>query len=469
MGTVGINFGALNSGSGFDVTATVSSIMANLKAIEDPWTAQLAKLTSQDTAFTSLGTDLADLNKSLLALTDFQGVMASKLGSSSDSSVLSLGSAGPTAVAGSHTIVVSQLAQSSSKYSDLVGGSDKLSGALTIQVGTGDPVTIPVIRGISDTLATYAAAINLAGIGVRASVVSDATGSRLSLISNISGSAGQLFVSGGGTVPAGATSGAIYGALTNTTSGLAIGINRGMDGQNAKLSVDGIFIENASNTVNSVIQGVSFQVLSADPSVSVNVQIVNNNSAVKSSFADLVAAYNVVVKDIKSQEGKDSSGNPEPLYGNDVVSQIQSSLSLALTSGAASGSIASLYKLGISVNQDGTLLLDTAALDAQLDSNYSDVAGFFQDSGSFGKGLLSALDRLGNQSPIGSIALALKSDASQEVIFNKNISAQDLLIATRKLSVTAQLTDANLILQAIPQRLDEVNQLYSALTGYNTK
>ena len=443
--------------------------MANLKAIEGPWTAQLAKLTSQDTAFTSLGTDLAALNKSLLALTDFQGVMASKLGSSSDTSVLSLGSASPTAVAGSHTIVVSQLAQSSSKYSDLVGGSDKLSGALTIQVGTGDPVTIPVISGISDTLATYAAAINLTGIGVRASVVSDATGSRLSLISNMSGLAGQLTVSGGGTVPAGATSAATYGALTSTTSGLAIGINRGMDGQNARLSVDGIFIENASNTVNSVIQGVSFQVLSADPSVSVNVQIVNNNSAVKSSFADMVAAYNVVVKDIKSQEGKDSSGNPEPLYGNNVVSQIQSSLSLALTSGAASGSVTSLYKLGISVNQDGTLLLDTAALDAQLDSNYSDVGGFFQDSGSFGKGLLSALDRLGNQSPIGAIALALKSDASQEVIFNENISAQDLLIAARKLSVTAQLTSANLILQAIPQRLDEVNQLYSALTGYNTK
>ena len=469
MGTVGINFGALNSGTGFDVTATVSSIMANLKAIEDPWTAQIAKLTSQDTAFTSLGTDLADLSKSLLALTDFQGVMASKLGSSSDTNVLSLGSAGPTAVAGSHTIVVSQLAQSSSKYSDFVGASDKLSGALTIQVGTGDPVTIPAISGSSDTLATYAAAINLAGIGVRASVVSDATGSRLSLISNLSGLAGQLTVSNGGTVPAGATPATAYGALTDITSGLTIGMHRGMDGQNAKLSVDGIFIETASNTVNSVIQGVSFQVLSADPSVSVNVQIVNDNSAVKSSFAGLVAAYNVVIKDIKSQEGKDSSGKPEPLYGNNVISQIQSSLSLALTSGAASGSVTSLYKLGISVNQDGTLLLDTAALGAQLDSNYLDVAGFFQDSGSFGKGLLSALDRLGNQSPVGAIALALKAGSSQEAILNENITVQDALIADRKLSVTAQLTAANLILQAIPQRLDEVNQLYSALTGYNTK
>ena len=118
MGTVGINFGAATSGSGFDVATTVASIVANLKAVETPWTTQVTSLKAQDTAFTSIGTDLATLSSSLQALTDFQGVMASKLGSSSNTNILSLGAAGPTSVAGSHTIVVSQLAQTSSRYSD---------------------------------------------------------------------------------------------------------------------------------------------------------------------------------------------------------------------------------------------------------------------------------------------------------------------------------------------------------------
>ena len=78
MGVVGINFGAATSGSGFDVTATVASIVANLKAVETPWTTQLTTLKSQDTAFTSVGTDLATLSTSVLALTDFEGVMASE-------------------------------------------------------------------------------------------------------------------------------------------------------------------------------------------------------------------------------------------------------------------------------------------------------------------------------------------------------------------------------------------------------
>ena len=141
METVGINFGSATSVAGFDVTSTVASITANLKAVETPWTTQLTHLKAQDTAFTSIGTDLAALSTSLQALTDFQGVTATKLGSSSDTSILSLGTAGPTATSGSHTVVVTQLAQASSEYSDPVPTSDILSGALTIHVGTGSATT----------------------------------------------------------------------------------------------------------------------------------------------------------------------------------------------------------------------------------------------------------------------------------------------------------------------------------------
>jgi flagellar hook-associated protein 2 len=187
MGSVGINFGSATSGAGFDVSTTVSNIVAKLKAIETPWNNQLTRLKAQDMAFTSMGTDLSTLSTSLQSLTDFQGVMASKLGSSSDENILHLSSAGPTAVAGSHTVVVSQLAQTSSQYSAPLSASDKLSGALTLTVGSGPANVIPVISGSSDTLASYAAAINSADIGVSASVISDTKGSRLSLVSTTSG------------------------------------------------------------------------------------------------------------------------------------------------------------------------------------------------------------------------------------------------------------------------------------------
>jgi len=258
-----------------------------------------------------------------------------------------------------------------------------------------------------------------------------------------------------------------YGALTDATSSSAVGLNQGLPGQDALLNVDGISIDSASNVVGTAISGVTFQLLSADPNTTVQVQIANDNSSVVSAFSSLVTAYNTVVKDLTTQEGNSSSGSPEPLYGNPIISQLQSALSLSLTSGTASGSIGNLAQLGVSVNPDGTLALNTSALNSTLDSNYSGVVGFMQNGGGFGQSLLNTLDTLGNQSPVGVLTLTAAANAAQEKALNANITTQDSLIATQQTLLTNQLNAANQILQGIPQQLNEIDQLYNAITGYN--
>jgi flagellar hook-associated protein 2 len=94
--------------------------------------------------------------------------------------------------------------------------------------------------------------------------------------------------------------------------------------------------------------------------------------------------------------------------------------------------------------------------------------GYLQNAESFGLKFQNSLDQLGNQSPVGAITLALRANSTQETTFNSNVTAEDALIAIKQASLTQQLNLANEILQAIPQQLDEVNQLYSAMTGYNT-
>ena len=63
--------------------------------------------------------------------------------------------------------------------------------------------------------------------------------------------------------------------------------------------------------------------------------------------------------------------------------------------------------------------------------------------------------------------LALKENSSQESTLNDNISKQEALIATQKTRLTTELNLANQILQAIPQQINQVNEMYSAITGYN--
>jgi flagellar hook-associated protein 2 len=153
----------------------------------------------------------------------------------------------------------------------------------------------------------------------------------------------------------------VSGNLTDETTGAAVGTQVGQTGQNAKLTVDGIDIESTSNVVTTAIPGVSFQLL-AKSSSPVQVQIVNASSDISTAVNSFVTAYNAVVSDIATQQGKDSTGAAEPLSGNPTLALIQSSLSQALLGGAASGSISGLSQLGINIGQDGKLSYSSSTL-----------------------------------------------------------------------------------------------------------
>ena len=450
MGTVGLSFGSATSGQGFDVATTVTQIQASEQAIETPWQTQLTALQAQDTVFSSLGTDLSTLTNSLQSLTDAEGVFAEMEGSSSNTDVLSLTSAGTGAVAGSHTITATQLAQTSSYVSTAItNASDTLAGSVTIQG------TIFTVDSTDNTLATLSAAINSADIGVTASVLTDSSGSRLSLVSGTSGAAGQLTVTA---------------SLADASSGnSSVTFQTGEIGQDANLTVDGVSITSPSNTVTNAIPGVTFQLLSASSTnpVPVQVQITNDATDIGTAMSSFVTAYNAVVTDINTQEGNDSSGNPEPLYGNPTIDQLQSSLSASLFTGAASGTISNITQLGLTVNDDGTLTLDADTFNSALNSDFSDVTGFLQNNGSFGQSMAATLNNLGTQAPDGAIYLAQQQNSTQETALNLDITNENATLATQKTTLTTELNTANQILQSIPSQLNEINEIYSATTGYN--
>ncbi len=476
MGAVGLNFGSATSGQGFDVTTTVNQIVTNLQAVETPWKTQLTALASKDTALTSLGTQLSTLSTDLQNLTDFSGTLAYKTGSSSDTNVLSLSSASPVAVAGTHTISVQNLAQTSSAASDTVGAKDTLTGGITFKVGTGGWQTVNVGDGsTATTLAGLSAAINRAALGVTANVLTNADGSqRLSLVSQSHGAAGQITIADVTNNPAKPTTLA-DSTVTDKNPGLGLAtIQNGMD---ATITVDGVSgITSASNTVTNAIPGVTFQLLSTGTASSgetpetVQVVIDTDTTSIETAINTFVTDYNATMKAINAQEGKDSTGNPQPLYGTSVLAKLQEGLLSAMSGSFGTNAINSLISLGITANPsaDGTISLDADKLSSALNSNFTQVVSFFQDTGSFGSTFTNMLNGLGNSSAEGgAISLALKEDSSQETTLNDNISKEDALIATQKANLTTELNAANQILQAIPEMINQVNEMYSAITGYS--
>ena len=452
MGTIGLSFGSPSSGQGIDVASTVTQMVTQLQGAEKPYKNQLTALQSQDTVISNLGSLLSTLSSDITALTDPLGVLSGKQGSSSDTNTLELLSATSAATAGSHTVTVQQLAQTSTEASSAVAANDTLSGSFTFHIGSGSSQSISVDPA-NNTIAGLAATINQAGLGIAASVVTDSSGSRLSLISQTTGAAGQINID----------SSSLSGSASGTVSLIA-----GQPGQDAQLTVDGIQTTSASNTVTGAISGVTMQLLgvSSSPTTPVQVQIDNDTASVTSSLSTLVKDYNSVVSALSAQEGKDASGNAEPLFGSTIISQLQQALSGALTTPSGT-SLTSPTQIGLSLNSDGTLSLDTDQLTAALNGNYSGVQALFQSTKSFGLNLEQAVNNAGTGSTISILSQAQKANSTAESNLNSTISTMDTRIATQQTSLTAELNAANQTLQEIPMQLNMVNEIYSAITGYN--
>jgi flagellar hook-associated protein 2 len=780
MGTVGLSFGSPTSGAGFDVSSTVASIVSNLQNVETPWKTQLATLQTEDTAISSLGTLFSNLSNDMSSLTDLEGILSEKTGSSSDTNVLTLTAADSTAVAGTHTVEVQSLATTSSGYlAEIADASDSLSGSITLQVGSGtaQTITVPSSGSGNDNLDGLASAINASGVGITASILTDASGSRLSLVSGTSGANGNITVSANSIVDttnnlsytgtAGSSSANSAGTLTgianqsdtlsgsisiqvgggaartvtvgtssntlaalaqaiNTTSNIGVtasvvqnndgtyslsllsntagtagtlnvsssivdtttpantvlGYTSPVSGANAQLTVDGVSLTSASNTVANLIPGVTFQLLAPSATESNNsleqVQVVigNDNTDVESTVNQFVSDYNSLISAINTQEGDTSSGTPEPLFGSPTLSLLQQqllsglntenpngyltavtdglkptisgsvtlqvgdniaesfttsssdntlsgiasainaanmgvtasvvassdgtssltfisqtagsggalsitsnlvaatptalnfsgndgtdsapssgtldsipsasdtlsgSISIQVGTGAAqtialnssdntlaglekaindanlgvtasivtnsdtsssmslvsnatgaagnltvtsnildatnttstslnytsSSDIGSLTGLGISVNNDGSLTFDATSLDSVLNADYSSVVGFFQNANGWGQTFSTMLTNAGKSSSTGILALASSSNSNIESTLNADISNENSLISAQQSSLTTELNNANEIMQELPTQLEGVNELYSAITGYN--
>jgi flagellar hook-associated protein 2 len=401
--------------------------------------------------------------------------MAYKTGSSSNTDVLHLSSASASAVAGTHTVIVQNLAQVSTAATDAIKATDLVAGGITFKIGNGEWKTVNVGDASTEaTIAGLSAAINNADLGVTANVLTNADGTaRLSLVSKTDGSAGQITIADSTNNPTSPTS--ISDSTTSDTNA-NLGFTVIQNGIDATLKVDGVMVTSASNTVSNAIPGVTFQLLSTGTSdsnstpPSIQVVIDNDTSSIETAIAKLVTDYNATIKAINAQEGKDSSGNPEPLYGTGVAAQIQGGLLTSVSRSFGSNAINSLIALGIKATPtaDGTITLDADKLTSALNSSFDQVVSLFQDMGSFGAAFMETLDGLGTNSATGgAVALALKENSSQESTLNDNIDRQEGVIAAQKIRLTTELNLANQILQAIPQQMDQVDEMYSAITGYN--
>ncbi len=378
-------------GSSLDVNGIISQLMTLER---QPLTALATKESSYQakiSAYGSLKGTLASFQNAVQVLSTPAKFLAQKA-AVADATILSA-TAGSGAASGSYSVEISLLAQSQKlKSSAFTATSSTVgSGALTIDFGTysGDSFTLNpdkstktiTIGSGQDSLAGIRDAINAASAGVTAGIVNDGSGYRLTLSATDSGAANALRVivaddDATHTDTAGLSQllfdGRSVSGVQNLTQSAAA--------QNAALTIDGIAISKASNTITDAIEGVTLNLLKANPGTATTLTVARDSAGIRSAVESLVAAYNESAKALKNISAYNAATRQAAiLQGDGAVRSIESALRSVLNSPltTAGGGLTTLSDIGVAFQTDGTLKLNSAKLQTIVDDPAKDISTLF--------------------------------------------------------------------------------------------
>jgi len=381
-----------------DVPTLVSQLMAVERRPIDTLNTQI---TSYQTKISSFGT-LSGLVSSFQTAAQNLGTTLQKLAATpSDPSVFSA-TAGSTAVPGNYTVEVSKLAQSQSLVAAGQASSTAAIGngtatTVTFDFGTigGGTLTNGVYSGAAftsngngtasitidstnNTLEGIRDAINSAAMGVTATIVNDGSGTpyRLALTSGSSGASNSMKITTSGG------DGSIDSLLAYDPAGTQ-NLTQTIAAQNADLTVNGIAITSASNTVSEAIQGVTLT-LTNTTAAPASLTVARDTTAINTAASGFVDAYNALAGQIKSRSAYATNGSAGgALAGDGTLRVMQDQLRSIFNTPASGGTLTSLAEVGIAFQKDGSLSLDSSKLNSAISANFSDVTNLFSSSTGF--------------------------------------------------------------------------------------
>jgi flagellar hook-associated protein 2 len=386
-------------GSGLDV----NSIVTQLMALESrPLTLLQQAKSSLDTQLSAIGTlqsrmsGLRDASNALTSVALWNQAVATSANAAAVKVSTSSGAA-----SGTYAVMVEKLASQQTLASTSVPSSTTAigEGSLTIELGAWDeqdppqlvpksgatPVTITIGTG-EDNLAAIRDKINAADAGVTATVITDASGARLSLRSKETGAESAFKVTATETTndgnPATGLSAFAYAGEDS------LSMVRSETAANARASINGIPISSASNKLEGVADGLTLT-LSQETTTAVEVTVAPDSAAIQKSIETFVSAFNDVANYIRDQ----TKYNPDTkvggtLQGDRLVTSMQAQLRDIVNQGSsASGTFERLTDIGISFTSTGTLSIGSTKLTSAL-GNLSELrkvlAADGSDSGSSG-------------------------------------------------------------------------------------
>ncbi|QDS98326.1 flagellar filament capping protein FliD [Adhaeretor mobilis] len=280
------------------------------------------------------------------------------------------------------------------------GNVQTINGAGTFAAGT----------SAQSGLDALAARINDLNAGVTASTVFDGVGYRLSIVADKSGAANELLIDNGETTFSFTEIAKAEDAL------LAYG--------NVTVPGGSVLISSADNKFEGVIGGVDVTVKAASDTPIV-VSVASSDTKLVDTVQDLVDAYNAVRDDLDTFTDFNADDlSTGLLFGTNEALQVDTRLSQVLTQRFFGvGDFQSLEEVGLAVNSEGKLELDSAKLREAFSDDPSSIRELFTnaESGVVAK-LTTEVERLAGDD---SSLLDRRNDTLQLTIDSNNLRLED--------------------------------------------
>lgn len=180
-----------------------------------------------------------------------------------------------------------------------------------------------------------------------------------------------------------------FGSVSMTTEGRAMQLSAGED---AEIVVDNVVITNSSNTISSVITGVTLNLVGEDTDTTVTLKVGLDIDTIMETISTFVDSYNEVISYIFQQQSYDEDEEKMGgvLFGDGTLSSVKSDLTTTLLESVwgVSSDYSTLGLVGINFDSlvsgedyEPQLSIDTDTLRGYLETNFSDVKSLFSVNG----------------------------------------------------------------------------------------
>ena len=388
------------SGANLDVNGIVGQLMSleqrpvvALNKKEADYQAKISAYGNITGSLSSFQTAVQDLTK----LEKFQVMKTS----SSDPAISA--SATTKAATGQHTLSVATLAQAQKlstaaqendtsgigvgtpakihfDFGSITSGTfDEASGKYKEAAFTssGQGVKTITIDSSNNSLQGIRDAINNAKIGVTASVINNGNETApyaLTLNPAQAGANNSLKISVEGDE-------ALSALLAHDPAGVQ-NLTQTVAAQNAKFTIDGVTVSKPSNSISNVLPDVTID-LQSTTEKPVTLNIARDNAVVTNAVQGFVKSYNDLNKTLQELTAfNPATKEGAVLQGDSTVRLLQSQMRSVLnTPIKTGGSLTNLSQIGITIQKDGSMSLDSSKLEKAIETNATDVASLFTTVG----------------------------------------------------------------------------------------